>query len=242
MTPGQDPAATIEDMTSSRTSLSRGPVVGAVLGLLLLVGMVAFAVGLPEASGTASGTASSDSAADTTGSAATPDTVVLPDEVAGGLVSALSDAAPEELLAAYGGRESLATSLDAAQQGIEDLYGAPSAFALYADAAGSAGATVTVAPGEPGIFLPDGAPISAEAQGVARSTVVVTRADGATCSATFAEPVAAGQPVDENEVPSGVQCQLDSTGDGLTYQLTGGGLTVAGATAVLRSVADAQER
>ncbi len=146
---------------------------------------------------------------------------------------------PPELVAQTGGAETLAAIVESAAVNLGDLYGTPADFAIYGRVDGSALLTVTIAPGEPGLFVPDGAPIAPEVQGAQRSDLEVMRIDDDTvCSVLYAQAVAEGQPLDPEEVPSRVHCQLSDAG--LQYDVTGQGLSVDETVAAAREVHDLQ--
>lgn len=219
---------------STVKSSPRAALLAAGGGVVLLALVVGFAVGLPEIS---DDHAAADEA---TSSGPRIETLVaLPETLPQGLVSLTSPEMPADLVAQTGGAEKIAEIIASASDNVADLFGGPADFGLYGKLDGSALLTVTVAPGEPGLFLPDGAPISAEVQGVPRSDLEVVRIDDAVCSVLYSQPVAPGQPVDPEEQPARIHCQLGSSG--LLYDVTGQGLSVAETLEAADAVRQAQE-
>lgn len=214
---------------SARTTL-----LAAAGGLVLLVAMFGFAVGLPEL-------------ADDEGSSSSAELDLLPDTLPGELVSLLSPDLPPEVVEQSGGAEQLTSVVDSASANVAELFGEPAAFGIYGRVDGSALLTITVGPGEPGLFVPDGAPVSAEVQGAARSNLEVTRVGDAVCSTLFSQPIQAGQPVDPEELPGRVHCQLPSSegasdeASGLLYDVTGQGLSVEATVEAAEAVRALQE-
>ncbi|MGA8847668.1 MAG: hypothetical protein WB471_13720 [Nocardioides sp.] len=202
--------STSTENQSSRASLLAAA--GGVVGLALLVG---FAVGLPEIVGTDEGAAGPQ----------VGELAPLPEALPGDLLSLLSPDMPTDVVEQSGGAEALTTIVESGADNVAALYGAPTAFGIYAKADGSALVTVTVAPGEPGLFVPDGTPISPEVQGLERSTLVVSEVEDGVCSVVYAQQVAPGQPVDPDEQPGRVHCQLAA--EGLLYDVTSQGISVA---------------
>ena len=204
------PMSTSTMKQSSRATLLAAG--GGVLGLALLVG---FAVGLPEIVGNEEGVAGPQ----------VEDLAPLPESLPGDLLSLLSPDMPTEVVEQSGGVEALTEIVASGADNVATLYGAPAAFGIYAKADGSALVTVTVAPGEPGLFVPDGTPISPEAQGLERSTLVISDVEDGVCSVVYSQQVAPGQPVDPDELPGRVHCQLAA--EGLLYDVTSQGLSLA---------------
>ena len=200
---------------------------GGVVGLVLVVG---FAVGLPEIVGDGEGAAGD--------AAYSGDLAPLPESLPGELVSLLSPEMPGDMVEQSGGAEALQEIVASGADNVAELYGAPAAFGIYARTDGSALVTVTVAPGEPGLFVPDGTPISPEAQGLERSTLVVSEVEDGVCSGIYAEQVAPGQAVDPAEQPGRVHCQLAA--EGLLYDVTSQGISIDETVIAGRTVIDSQ--
>lgn len=213
--------------TSNRPSSARTALVAAASGVVLLAAVVGFAVGLPEVAGAEGAEGGEGPGVE----ALAP----LPESLPGDLVSLTSPEMPAEIVEQSGGAEALADIVDSGAANVAELYGEPSAFGIYGRTDGSVLVTVTVGPGEPGLFVPDGTPISPEVQGVARSTLDFVQTDDGVCSVIYAQPIAAGQAADPAELPQRVHCQLGA--DGLLYDVTSQGLsieeTVAAADALL---------
>lgn len=213
---------------SSRTTLLA--VAGGVVGLALLF---AFAVGLPELSGSDSSAGSSE------GGPRVEELGALPDSLPGDLVSLLSPDMPADIVEQSGGEQALNDIVASGADNVAALYGEPAAFGLYGKTDGSALVTVTIGPGDPGLFVPDGTPISPEFQKLARSTLELVEVEDGVCSVIYAQPVAEGQPVDPSEQPSRVHCQLSSSG--LLYDVTGQGVSIADTVGAGVAVRDQQE-
>ena len=98
------------------------------------------------------------------------------DQRARGLDGA-GDPVPDALLEQAGGNDQAAAAIASASDNLGELYGEPTAFGIYGKADGSGLVTVTIGPGEPGLFVPDGAPVSADVQGAARAALEVVRVD-----------------------------------------------------------------
>ena len=196
-----------------------------MVALALLVG---FAVGLHEITG------------DGHSGPGTETLAPLPDALPGDLISLLGEDTPPELVAQSGGPEQLEALVASASGNLATLFGEPTAFGVYSKADGSALVTVTVGPGGPGLFVPDGAPVGATEQGAARASLEMVRAtDETVCSVIYATAIAEGQPVDPAEQPSRIHCQLGS--DGLLYDVTGQGIGVDEVVTAAEAVRDLQE-
>ncbi|CAN5473522.1 hypothetical protein BH11ACT8_BH11ACT8_22390 [soil metagenome] len=220
-------------MSSSKQSPFSGPVVGAVSGVVLLGAVTAFSVGLTNAEG---GSATLPGETASTSATASGGTVELPEALPGGLISVDSDQMPSDLVDQLGGPDDLRRSLDSASAGVTDLFGSPSVLGLYGRTDASVLVRVVVAPGDPGLFLPEQfLPIAPDVLGVARAPQVLEKVDGAVCFETYAQPVAAGTAVDPGEVPQSVICQLGA--DGRTFQISGGGLDAAASVTALHALA-----
>ncbi|WP_323791542.1 hypothetical protein [Nocardioides sp.] len=214
--------------TPSTTPSSRTSLIAAGGGAVALALLVGFAVGLPEITG------------DGHSGPGVEELAPLPDTLPGDLISLLGTEVPDEVLAQFGGTEQLEPLVDSASDNLATLFGDPTAFGLYTKVDGSAFLTVTVAPGEPGLFVPDGAPFDADVQGAARGNLEVVRVDDDTvCSVVYAAAIAEGQPVDPAEQPSRTHCQLGS--EGLLYDVTGQGVGVDEVVIAAEAVRDLQE-
>lgn len=209
-------------------SRSRVPLVGAALGVALLLAVVMLAVVLPRLDGGAA-------------SGAEGARVTLPAEVGG--FTAQSSGGGETV-------EGLRERLQSAAQRVEDVYGVPVSVELYSgpapEGAGGGGqeaqpssAVVTALSAPAGLFLPSGPAPDPELLGLARNQSDLERVGDAVCNVVYAQPVQQGQEVDPAEVPSSLQCQL-TTDDGLTFQVDGGGMTAETAVGLLDDLAAAQ--
>lgn len=201
----------------------------ALAGAVMLGGVVAFSVVLPEGGEDAAAGTSAEG-----GSSASP--IELPDELEGGLVAVDLGTLPEELSQTLGDTSDLTRQEEAISQGLQDTFGVPGAFRVYAAEDASAIAQVTALDKAPGLFTPDALPIDPGVLGVARAQSELVRIDGAVCSLDWGAEVPEGQPIDPAAAPRAIRCQL---GDGdRTYELTAQGLTPDAGVAVLQDLAD----
>ncbi len=196
----------------------QAPLIGVLLGLVLLGAVAAFAIALPKATGEAE----AEQAA-----------IELPDELPHGLVAEDQrdgDAQAQEYV------DRVVAIQDSAVEGLEELYDAPAAIRGYSSEDGSVQATVTVLDQAPGLFDPHGPPIDPELLQVERSIYELRRVGDAVCDLYWQQPVPQGQPIDESVDPSGVMCQL---GDGdRTLEIFSSGLSAEEAVEVLESLQD----
>lgn len=206
----------------------RSRIAGLVAGLLLLVLMVGFAVGLPAVTG------DGEDAGATSGEA-----VELPDTLPGGLVAQDGDQAPDPQgidPAEY--RERLEILQASAGDTLTEVFEAPAAFRVYTSTDGAVQALVTVLDQAPGLFAPDGPPVSAEASEVARPASELVRTGDAVCAINWGEAVPIGQPVDDSATPAATRCQLGA-GD-RTYEMAATGLGPDQVVGALQALADDQ--
>jgi hypothetical protein len=190
----------------------QAPLIGVLLGLVLLGAVAAFAVALPKATG------------DETTDAGE---VTLPDTLPHGLVAEDQTEGVDV--------EQYAAIQESASDGLEDLYDAPAVVRAYATEDRAVQATVTVLDRAPGLFDPQGPPVDPSLQGFERSFYELRGVGDAVCNLIWGEPVPEGQPVDESADPRAVMCQL---GDGdRTFEFLGSGLSAEAAVEVLESVA-----
>ncbi|MGA8255964.1 MAG: hypothetical protein WB767_05245 [Nocardioides sp.] len=210
---------------SNQTSSARPAVLGALSGALLLAVVVGFAVGVPELKDGETGEASGSLEA-----------VELPDVLPGGLIANDSGRLPTDLVPADITEQIVQVQESAAAQ-LGDLYDAPAALRGYSSLDGTTGGYLIVLDQAPGLFAPEGPPIDAEVNGFARAPYELIAVDGAICDISWGSPVELGQPVDEEQVPGSVRCQL---GDGgRTWEINVSGLTADAAVEILHSLADA---
>lgn len=189
----------------------QAPLIGVLLGLVLLGAVAAFAIALPKATG--------DEATDVV-------EVTLPDTLPHGLVAEDQTEGVDV--------ERYAAIQESAAEGLEALYDAPAAVRAYTGEDG-AQATVTVLDRAPGLFAPHGPPIDPELLGVERSFYELREVGDAVCNLIWQQPVQEGAPVDEAADPNGVMCQLGK-GD-RTFEFVGSGLSAEAAVEVLESLA-----
>ncbi|WP_134765485.1 hypothetical protein [Nocardioides sp. 1609] len=201
---------------------SRSTLAAAVVGLLLLGGLVAFATSLPEG----------DAAPSEPEAAAGP--IDLPDELPGGLLALDGDDLPEELSAQLTDLDQLRGQEDSAGARLTEVYGVPAAFRIYAAVDQSAVAQVTAVDKAPGVFLPDFPPIDPELIDLARPAVELVDAGDALCVVTWGEAVPAGQQVDDAAAPQSLRCQ-QGVGE-RTYEIFGQGMSVDAAVEALAAL------
>jgi hypothetical protein len=183
---------------------SAGPI-GVALGLVLLGGLAAFAIALPEAT-------EADDAP--TSEARAP--IELPAELPHGLV------AQDELEG--GPADRYAEAQLSAVEGLEEIYGDAAAVRGYATEDGSAQATITVLDRAPGLFDPHGPPIDPELYELERMVYELRRVGDAVCDLFWQQSVPKGTEIDDAAPPASMQCQL---GDGdRTIELFASGLTL----------------
>lgn len=223
----QDPADTIVGMAFTSTSSSRGSILAALTGVVLLGLLVAFSLGL-------SAVADDDAHGDDATSASGSGPIELPEVLPGNLVSPTSDALPAAIAGQFD-LDELTKRLDNGVAGLTDLYDAPSAFGVYTSTDGTKFATLAVVGVTGGLFLPDNLPPFDEVAlgGTAPATQVIEKVDGGICSASLLDP-STGQPLADPSVPSSVTCQY--TDDVRTYQIDAQGLTEQEAVAAAKGV------
>ncbi len=207
----------------------RTPLLSALAGAVLLGGLVTFVLVLPDGEPEAT---SFETSLPGEGNGS----LVLPDELEGGLVAVDLGTLPAELTEGFGDVARLAEQEESIGDGLEETVGVPGAFRVYAAEDGSALAQVTALDRAPGLFTPDALPIDPGVLGVERAQAELVKVDDAVCSLDWGAEVAAGQPVPADP-PRAIRCQL---GDGeRTYELTAQGLTPDEGAAVLQGLADA---
>ncbi|MBS41736.1 MAG: hypothetical protein CMH83_00920 [Nocardioides sp.] len=200
------------------SSQTRSSVLPALVGLVLLVAVVAFAVLLPKAAG------------DQASSGSAGEAPALPDTLPGDLVAADSGDLPDGVLPA----DQLEYVAQVQEEGVgpvEEAFG-PTSVRLYLRADGTAPTSMVVTEGDPGLFIPDGIPAGSD-ETYAQRPLSLEVVDGVVCSVAG---TVGGTP-DDGTVPQSVRCQLGS--DGFTYQVTAIGLTVEETVAALQGAADA---
>jgi hypothetical protein len=212
----------------------RTTVVSAVLGLALLVGMVAFAVGLPELDSGPSAGSDAESASAGSGAASNDEPVELPDELSLGLRAVDLGTLPAELTQQFGDLDALTEQEDAVAAGLDEVFGAPGDFRIYASEEGPALANVAVLGRDPGLFL-EALPLDSDLLEVERPSAELTRVGDAVCSINWGQAVPAGQPVDAAAPPQSVRCQLGA--DGRTIEITAQGLDVESTVSVAEDLA-----
>lgn len=203
----------------------RPTLIGAVLGVLLLGAVVAFAVLVPELSDDAE-----PMGAETTTEPAALEPVELPDTLPLGLLAVDSgELGPDVPI------EGLAEQEASAVEQLESLFGDAAAFRVYATPARDVIAQLVVLDRAPGLFTPETIPLDPALSGNERDAVEMVNVDGTVCSVNYGAPVAAGQPIDPTAVPVSVRCQLGA-GE-RTYDISAQGVTVDQTLEVLQAAA-----
>lgn len=199
----------------------------ALAGVVLLGGVVGFSVILSDGGGEESSSVSSGSEG----------SIELPDELTGGLVAVDLGTLPAEVSQTLGDTSELTRQEEAIAAGLEETFGVPGAFRVYAAEDATAIAQVTALDKAPGLFTPDALPIDPGVLGVARAQSELVRIDDAVCSLDWGAEVPEGQPIDPAADPRAIRCQLGA-GE-RTYELTAQGLSADDGVAVLQDLADA---
>ncbi|WP_148613648.1 hypothetical protein [Nocardioides rubriscoriae] len=218
----------------------RTTVVSALLGVVLLGGVVVFTVLVPKLGDDPQSSSGSSSESSTGGAGATPaGPIDLPDELPGMLVAADLGTLPPQLAQSFPAAADLMKQEDSIAEGLQKVFGVPGAFRLYAATDASAVAQLTVLDRAPGLFTPDTPPIDPAVIGLARASSELVKVDDAVCSVNYGDnsQVPAGQPIDPAQQPQAVRCQLGA-GE-RTYEATTQGLTVDATVELLHGLADA---
>ncbi len=204
--------------TSERpSSLPSTALVGVLVGLVLLVAVVAFAVLLPGGGGAA--------------------TRALPDTLPGGLTATdLVDGSDGDTAAAEEFAGLQGELVASAEIILEDLYDGPAHVRTYRDPARGIQATVLVVGSAAGPFVPDGPPVDPQLLGYARNLTDLVAVGDGVCSLIWQEPVPAGEPITE-PAPQAVKCQVGD--DESAYQLIGVGISAEEAVEILDGLLDA---
>lgn len=187
----------------------RSSLTGAMTGVVVLAALVGFAVGLPEAVG------------DDEGATGPSPSELLPDELADGLLPISERDDPNAGL--YAEQEKYGADR------LTEVFGGEVATRLYSD--GQVSVTLTVAEGEPGLFIPFGPPYDAELAGQEAPTYDLVEADDAIC---WVYSGAAEQQAQTGGVPLQVECQRGY--QGLTIDAISTGLTAEQTVAALDQV------
>lgn len=202
----------------------RTTALSAAAGVVLLGGLFAFTVLVPEIGDEPehSYETSSEPLDGPMESQSGP--IELPDQLDGDLVAVDLGTLPADLAQRFGEVEAVREQEAAVVTGLSDVFQVPAAFRVYAATDGSALAQITVLDRAPGLFAPDALPVDPAAIGLTRAASELVRVGDAVCSVSWAEQVPAGQPIDPAVEPQGVRCQL-GVGE-RTFEITAQGLTV----------------
>lgn len=217
-------------MIEAMSESSRTTLVGVLVGLVLLGAVVAFAVVLPEqADGTEAEEAGSPAPA--TGS------VDLPDELPGGLVAVDTGTLPEAVAAQFE-IDTLREQEASVEEGLAEVFGVPAAFRIYLDPAAPPGTPLiqlTALAKPPGLYTPDTLPVDPALLNLERASIELVRVGDGVCSITWGQDVPEGQPIDPDQTPQALSCQLGA--DGRTYEIRAQGITPEDAVDLLGEVA-----
>lgn len=197
----------------------RDTIVGAASGVVLLAGVVGFAVGLPEVEDEPETAASADAEVDP----GTPVADLLPDTLLGGAFERFADINPE-----------LTERFEEAEQfsgdQMADAFGTDVEVAYYSTPDGQAQAAVTIFGGESGLFVPTGPPLSREMSANSQTYSEYVREGDSVCFGQWQTGAEEGAP------PFQVQCQR--VVDGRTINVyTGAGISVEQASDLVDDVA-----
>ncbi|GEP38619.1 hypothetical protein NPS01_22820 [Nocardioides psychrotolerans] len=187
---------------------------GVLVGLVLLVAVVAFAVLLPRAHGSV----------DTD----------LPRTLPGGLTATdVLDDSQADPAAAQEFADQQRELMASAEDRLEAVYDVPAHARTYQDPERGAQVTVMVVEQAAGPFVPDGPPVDPSLLGNARNQTDLVEVGDGTCSLIWQQPVPAGEPITEPD-PQAVKCQVG--GEDSTYQLIGVGITAQEAVELLEGL------
>ena len=194
-------------------------IAGGVIALALLVALGVFLPKIDDGGDASSGSSESS--------------VVLPDELPGGLVAIDSADLPEALSSQIAPREQVLAGQKASSEQVSSLFGTGAQLRVYATPDAQSLATVIVVDETPGPFLPDGPPAVEGAAAAAYDLVPV--GDGV-CAQYFTSPTdAQGQPVEGGQPVLGrSHCQVGS-GDS-TIDVTTQGLDEQAVTDLLAAL------
>lgn len=198
--------------------ITRSSVVGTISGVVVLGGVVAFAVGLPKATGDDAG--SSSTSADRPAVAD-----VLPQTLLGNRLVRFNkvDQKVGDEIEKYG------------TDTLTDVFGADSAVARYISSDGQVQFSITVSDAGGGLFLQNGPPTPQKVTQAQGFVVRNRQVDGIPCAELFAaQPPTSGQkaPDPTQGAPAQVQCQTEV--DGRAFNGYGvGGITAEQAVQAL---------
>jgi hypothetical protein len=125
--------------------------------------------------------------------------------------------------------------VDSAEANLEDALDAPVTVRSYRTEDDERLVTLTIVDEAVGPFAPSGPQADAALLGLARAPFELVRRDDVVCDLAWNATVPDGEPVPKGD-PIGMKCQLGA--DGLTYWLSGRGLSFDDAVDILESVAD----
>lgn len=201
--------------TSERPSSAPStPLVGVVVGLVILVAMVVFVALLPRIGESSGGD--------------------LPDALPGGLTATdIVDETQSDSAAAEEFAQLQGDLVASAETRLEEVYDVPAHVRTYRDPDRGIQVTVLVIESAAGPFVPDGPPVDPQLLGYARNLTDLVAVGDGTCSLIWQQPVPAGEPISEPD-PQAVKCQVgDAEG---TYQLIGVGITAEEAVELLDGI------
>jgi hypothetical protein len=171
----------------------RSTIVGAASGVVLLAGVVGFAVGLPEIVDDESEAQAQDS--ETAVASGTPAADLLPDELLDGALVRFHDLDPKfsemfDEVESYGGEK------------LTDAFGVDTAVAIYTTPRQDATVALTIYDGESGLFLQTGPPVPPAMTANSQTTGEVVKQGESVCFAQWQTQAKA-----QDAPPFQVQCQ-----------------------------------
>ncbi len=218
-------------MIEAMSVSSRSPVAAAVLGLVLLSGLVAFAT-LPKDDAEPAepaGSATEETAVEPS------ENLELPDRLGDDLVAIDTGDLPGAIKAKLGDLDAMADQEASVDERLRSVYDSPADFRYYMPEDGSALLAVTALDRAPGLFLPDLPPVEPGLVGLARTSSELVEVDDAVCAVGWGQSVPQGQAADPDAVPQTLRCQRGA-GE-RTYEVSSQGYTVDQAAAVLAALA-----
>lgn len=200
---------------------SRTALLGAVLGLVCLGLLVAFALGLPESSSDSEDVSSAP--------------ITLPGSLPGewtavDVVSPDGEADDAEQFA-----KDQQEAVGYVNGVLGEVYDAPTAFRAYANDSRTAFVTLTAFDAPGGAFAPNGFTDPERAK-LARPQLELVRVDDTVCQVNW-DPIPEGEEVPADDVPLGTSCQVSDAGR--TFQMGTQGMSVQNTVDLLAQAVDA---
>lgn len=202
-------------MTQRTTTIA-----GAVIGVVLLVVVAGFAILLPKVQD------DPDQGASTV--PALPATL-------DGLVALDSKNLPAALSQQIGDGTQLKQAQRQASESLDKIFGDAAAYKIYASTDAQTFAAVTVLDRAPGLFAPDGPPVTPTTG--QQPTYQLSRSGGAVCAQYYQQAQSQTGAATGAPQLARVHCQLGA--DGRTYDIDARGLTLAKTVSALKQLAAA---